>query len=130
MLAPLIVATLQAVPALGLVVLAPSAAVGDLLLDTEIVRLQQDFDSLPSRVHLVLRATLIDAATQRVVATREFDQSVAAASEDPYGGVVAANRAVQDVLEDLAGFCNETAAVWRRTRTDVPQDPAVKPARP
>jgi cholesterol transport system auxiliary component len=68
------------------------------------VRLQQDFASQPSRVHFTLRAHLVDSATRRVLAWRVFDESVAAATDDPYGGVVAANRAVQTVLEQLAGF--------------------------
>jgi cholesterol transport system auxiliary component len=87
----------------------PSAATGDLRLDTEIMRLQQGFGSRPSRVRFTLRAYLVDNRTRRALAWREFDESVAAASEDPYGGVVAANRAVQAALEHLARFCTEAA---------------------
>jgi phospholipid/cholesterol/gamma-HCH transport system permease protein len=39
---------------------------------------------------------------------------VAAATEDPYGGVASANRAVQSVLEQLAGFCT-TVVVQSQT---------------
>ena len=89
-----------------------TAAVGDMRLDTEILRLQQNFDGQPSRVRFTLRATMVNNVTRAVLALREFDATVAAASDDPYGGVVAANRAVQTVLEQLAGFCAETAGYW------------------
>ena len=112
MLAPLIVAAVENSGAFRAVVLTPSAAAGDLRLDTEIVRLQHDFSSQPSRVRFTLRAYIVDNTTRRVLAWREFDETVTAASEDPYGGVVAANRAVQSVLEQLASFCAEAAGNW------------------
>ena len=115
MLAPLIVAAVENTGAFRAVVLTPSAAAGDLRLDTEIVRLQHEFQTQPSRVRFTLRAYLVDDRTRRVLAWREFDAAVPAASEDPYGGVLAANRAVQTVLENLATFCAETA---RSARTE------------
>ena len=109
MLTPLLVAAVEATGAFRAVVLTPSAAAGDLRLDTEIIRLQHEFQSQPSRVRFTLRAYLIDDKTRRVLAWREFDAEVAAASENPYGGVVAANRAVRTVLGELAAFCAEAA---------------------
>ena len=114
MLAPLIVAAVENSGAFRAVVLTPSAAAGDLRLDTEIMRLQHDFGSQPSRVRFTLRAYIVDNTTRHVLAWREFDESVAAASEDPYGGVVAANRAVQSVLQQLASYCAEAAGKWRQ----------------
>ena len=112
MLAPLIVAAVENTRAFRAVVLTPSAATGDLRVDTEIVRLQHEFGSQPSRVRFTLRAYVVDNSTRRVLAWREFDETVAAASETPYGGIVAANRAVQTVLARLASFCAGTAANW------------------
>ncbi len=109
MLTPLLVAAISNTGTFRAVVLTPSAAVGDLRLDTEIIRLQHEFGALPSHVRFTLRAYLVDNKTRKVVAWREFDTIVAAASEDPYGGVVAANRAVEIVLERLAIFCTEEA---------------------
>jgi len=113
MLAPLIVAAIENVGAFRAVVLGPGVAAGDLRLDTEIMQLEQDFVDQPSRVRFTLRAYIVDDATRRVIAWRQFDETVAAASEDPYGGVVAANRAVQIVLEKLASFCAEAAGSWQ-----------------
>ena len=112
MLAPLIVAAVENTRAFRAVVLTPSAATGDLRVDTEIVRLQHEFGSPPSRVRFTLRAYIVDNTTRRVLAWREFDEAVAAASETPYGGIVAANQAVQTVLAGLASFSAETAANW------------------
>lgn len=105
MLAPLIVAAIEKTGAFHAVAHAPSSALGDMRLDTEIIRLQQVFLQSPSRVHFTLRATLVDSATRRVLATREFDGYATALSENPYGGVLAANKVVASVLDELAAFC-------------------------
>lgn len=112
MLAPLVLAALHDSGAFRAVVLTPSAAAADLRLDTGIVRLQHEFLDKPSRVRFTLRATLVDERSRRVVAWREFDETVPAGSEDPYGGVVAANLAVQAVLAKLAAFCAEHARTF------------------
>jgi len=109
MIAPLVVAALEDSGAFRAVVLTPSAAAADMRLDTGIVRLQHEFLGKPSRVRFTLRATLVEERSRRVIAWREFDETVPADSEDPYGGVVAANRAVQAVLAKLAAFCAEHA---------------------
>lgn len=113
MLAPLIVAAVESSGAFRAVVQMPSPAAGEMRLDTEILRLQHEFSSTPSRVRFTLRAYLVESVTRRVIASREFDAAVPASSEDPQGGVVAANRAVQTVLENLSAFCAEAARAAR-----------------
>jgi len=114
MLAPLIVAEVRRSSAFHAVVLTPSPAAGDIRLDTEVVRLQQSFVGETSQVNFTLHAYVVDNTTRKVLASREFNETVAAASDDPYGGVVAANRAVQTVLEQLARFCAEAAGSLKR----------------
>lgn len=109
MLAPLLVQTLERSGAFRAVVFAPSAVSSGLRLDTEIVRLQQDFSVQPSRVQLTLSAQLIDIGARRVIASAEFDETENAATEDAYGGVLAANRAVERLLARLTAFCTEHA---------------------
>ena len=104
MLGTLLVAALQNSGAFGAVVLAPGTAVGEMRLETEIIRLQHEFQTTPSRVHFTLRATLLDEKTRRVMAWREFDATVPSTTDDPYGGVRAANSAVQGVLAELTAF--------------------------
>ena len=107
MLTPLIVRAVERTGAFQAVLAAPTAASSRFRLDTENIRLQQDFSASPSRVRLTLRAVLIDTTTKAVVARREFDASVASKSEDTYGGVVAAQAVSQRVLTELAAFCAE-----------------------
>jgi cholesterol transport system auxiliary component len=109
MLSTLILNALDTYSVFQAVLPSSSAAGGELRLDTELVRLQQNFDSQPSRVRFTLRVSLLDGATRAVIASREFDETVAAPSDDPYGGVVAANRAVQIVLVQVANFCADVA---------------------
>jgi len=105
MLAPMLLRALERGGTFRAVLAAPAAAAGDYRLDTELIRLQQDFSATPSRVRLTLRAVLVDTATRRAMAAREFDLSLPAPSEDTYGGVRAANQAAQQLLGELAAFC-------------------------
>lgn len=105
LLAPLLVRALQDSAGFRAVVLAPSAAAGGWLLETELTRLQQDFTTQPSQVRLSLRAVLLDGSTRQVIAWREFDARVDATSDDPVAGVQAAQQALQQVLQQLRAFC-------------------------
>lgn len=114
MLGPLLVAALENTNTFGAVVLMPASAAGELRLNTELVRLQQNFQTQPSRVQVAVRVHLMDDRTRKVLQWREFKAEVAAASETPQGGVVAANAAIQKVLADVALFLS--------TRTAMPHD--------
>ncbi len=111
MLAPLLVRALQGSAAFRVVLLAPSAAVGGWRLETELIRLQQDFSSRPSQVRLSLRAVLLDSGTRQAIAWRDFDLSVPAAGDDPVAGVLAAHQATEGVLAAVAAFCAEQAGL-------------------
>lgn len=104
MLGPLLVRALE--QRTGFRAVAPAAGMvkGDLRLDTEIILLQQEFTTSPSRLHLRLRAQLVEASSRRVVAARVFEAFEDAPSDDPYGGVVAANRVLPRLLEQIAEF--------------------------
>lgn len=105
MLAPLLVQALEQSGKFRAVVQAPGAVSADLRVDVEVVRLFQDFESQPSRIRFTVRAQLVDLRSRRVLATRELDEVENAPSEDPYGGVVAANRALARLLDRLTDFC-------------------------
>jgi cholesterol transport system auxiliary component len=111
MLGPLIAQALEQSGGFRAVVQAPSLAAASLRLDTELVRLQQDFSEPPSRVRLTVRAQLLDAEGRRVLAAAEFDETELASSDDPYGGVLAANRALARLLARLAEFCAQAPGV-------------------
>ena len=60
--------------------------------------------TLSCRPRVTLRATLVEDRSRRVLAWREFDTVIPAATDDPYGGVTAASAAVQEALQQLAMF--------------------------
>lgn len=105
MLTPMLVSALERSGGFRAVLAAPSAGMGQVRLSTEIVRLQQEFMGAPSKVRFTLRARLIEDGTRSVIATREFEAVADAPSENPYGGVQAANVAVSKVMDELAQFC-------------------------
>ena len=80
-----------------------------LRLETEITTLQQEFIVAPSRVRFTLRAQLVDVADHRIVATTDLEAVEESPSDDPYGGVVAANQAVHRLLRELTTWCEKYA---------------------
>jgi len=116
MLSPLILTATRNSGAFRAVVHAPSSANGDLRLDTEVLQIQQEFFGEPSQVRFALRADLVEEGSRRIIASREFVVVEAAPAATPYGGVLAANRAVHSVLESLAAFCVEAAGQWQLKR--------------
>ncbi len=124
MLGPLLVRALGRSGAFEAVTDAGSGADAELRLETELVRLQHEFTARPSRVRLTLRVQLSDRA-RHVLGVREIEAIEEAPSEDPYGGVVAANRAVQEALEGVVSFCTERAAE-REARPSYPLQPPAR----
>lgn len=113
MLGPLMVAALDRAGLFRAVVATPTSASADLRLDTEIVRLQHEFATTPSRVRLTLRTTLTDNTTRQVLAQIDLDHRADASSADAYGGVVAANQATRSMLQALAAFCSQAVESWQ-----------------
>lgn len=105
MVYPLLLHTLEQSGAYRAVVRSGSEIPADLRLDIELIRLEQDFTSRPSRVRITLQAQLTDVRNNRVLAMRQFEGAENSGSEDAYGGVIAANRLVQRVLAEVAEFC-------------------------
>lgn len=110
MLAPVVARALAQDGRFSAVVPLSAQVVADLRLDTEIVRLVQDFGTSPSRVELTMRAQLVDLRGRRVVAAREMTELETAAIDDAAGGAAAADRALARMLRRLADFCAESAA--------------------
>jgi cholesterol transport system auxiliary component len=115
LLAPLLLRALQQAGGFRVVLPAASAAAvasGGWRLETELLRLQQDFGSQPSQVRISLRAVLLDGSTRQALAWREFDVRVAATADDPVAGAQAAHEATRRLLAELVAFCAEQ---WRAT---------------
>lgn len=103
MLQPLIVQTLQDTCHYHAIVSPPFAGNYDLVLNTQLLNLYQDFKCKPSVVRLGIRVQLLDTSGH-VIATRQFCINTIAPCDNPYGGVIAANQAVACFLAQLAKF--------------------------
>jgi cholesterol transport system auxiliary component len=111
MLSPLIVEALQRGGGFSAVIATPTSAVGQVQLDTQVVRLQHELEGGPGRVRFTLRATLVDrrGAQQRVLA-RDFEATAPTPADNAAGAAQAAQAAVKDVLGQLAAFCAASAS--------------------
>lgn len=98
MLTPLLLRSLETTGLWRIVVPMPTTLRGDYQLDTSGLMIQQEFLQQPSRTRVQLRAQLTDVKAQRVMGARSFEALEPAPTDDAYGGVLAANRAVATVL--------------------------------
>jgi len=94
-------------------VFSDSAGVDETLrLDSELVELVQAFDASSSQLRVTIRFDLIDVA-QRAILLSETISASEPAARDPYSGVVAANAAVQRVLDQLVARLHQPVASLR-----------------
>ena len=89
------------------VVLMPSSVSGDYRLDPYGFAVQHEFLQQPSRVRVVARAQLVDLKQSMIVGMQNFEVIEPAPSENAYGGVLAANRAVATLLDQIASWLRE-----------------------
>lgn len=104
MLAPLMVTSLQNSHQFKAVV--DDSYNGDVTyrLETRLLQLNQSFLKRPSEVSLVVMAYLIDDRSNRVLRSKRFVLKAKAPSDSPNGGVLAANQATRDFLNQLQRF--------------------------
>lgn len=102
--ADLLRARLEAERSFATVVAAGGHVRGDLLLDTELVEFYHDASSAPGRVHVVLRAELVDLRRRTLVGRILLEQRVEAASYDASGAAAAFDVASGRALDDLVAW--------------------------
>jgi cholesterol transport system auxiliary component len=105
MLQPLVVQTLQNTHHFRTVSSTVGVGQFDYMLTSQLVKFQQDFVNGRSVFRLTLQVQLIRSATNAIIASKEFVIVEPAPENNPYGGVVAANRAADRMLRELARFC-------------------------
>ncbi len=76
----------------------------DYRLDSQLLMLQQNFIKRPSTLFLVIKVVLNDAKNHTVVASKIFQYRIPCNMDTPYGGVLAANKAVRLFTEDTVKF--------------------------
>jgi cholesterol transport system auxiliary component len=113
LLAPLIAACLVQAGRFAAVALGPTSVAAEWRLDTDIEYFQQEFTKSPSQFRVGLHVQLVDLRTGAIVGQRYFERVEAAPSEDPYGGVMAANRVLGVTLQEVARW---TVSETRRRR--------------
>src|SRR3990167_4914830 len=79
------------------VVTPPFSGQATYQLNTQLLALQQEFMQPVSQVRLRVSATLIQIATGEVVASRVFESVQPAADNNPYSGVLATNKAANQI---------------------------------
>lgn len=104
MFTPLLVHSLARNGAWGAVMSLPGPVRGDFRLDSHGLAVQQEFLQQPSRVRVTVRMQLVDLKESRIVGMRRFETMEDAPSEDAYGGVVAANRAMAAMLDQIGAW--------------------------
>jgi len=101
MIGTLLVQALEKSGLWRVVVPIPGSVRGDYRLDTQELVLQQEFLQHPSQVRVGFRLQLVELRGQVVVGTRRFEAVENAPTDDAYGGVLSANRAVASLLDQV-----------------------------
>ncbi|MCS6302084.1 MAG: membrane integrity-associated transporter subunit PqiC [Nitrospira sp.] len=107
MFTPLMVQALNRNGAWRAVIPLPSSIRGDYRLDTHGFLLQHEFLQQPSRVRVMVRTQLVDLKESTILSTRAFEVVENTASENPYGGVQAANRAIAGLLDQIGSWLRQ-----------------------
>ena len=79
----------------------------DYRLDSQLLMMQQNFTHKPSQLFLVMKLVLNDVSNTKLIASKIFQYRIPCSSETPYGGVLAANKAVRLFTQDAVKFVSE-----------------------
>ena len=104
MLLPILVRAFESTGVFKAVVSPPSPVLADVRVDVDVIRLQQEFMTMPSRVRLITRIKVVEMKSGHVLETRLFEALEPASSENAAGAARAANAAVQKVLGEMVPF--------------------------
>lgn len=110
MLSPLLARALQTSGLFKAAVESPAPIDAQLRLESEVLELRQVFRAGDSKIQLRLKANLFDLANSRLVASQVFSVSEPAPTRDPYGGVIAANRATDRIFQEIVAFLADELA--------------------
>ncbi|MCK8515601.1 ABC-type transport auxiliary lipoprotein family protein [Methylonatrum kenyense] len=102
MMHPALIDGLQALGPFEHVVDATAGIATRFRLDVELARLEQDFRQQPSEIRLDLRVRLLDRRGRDILLSERIVHTEPAESDDPKGGVAAANRALEAVVRQLS----------------------------
>lgn len=107
MLTPLLVQALEQTGYWRAIVPMPTSVRGNHRVDIDQLALVQNFLQKPSQVRVALRIQIIKLPEYLVLGTRLFEVAEEASTDDAYGGAVAANRAVERLVQEVAGWLSD-----------------------
>jgi len=108
MLQPMIIQTLRRTHYFNLVGNSASLSQYNYVLYTHLLLLQEDFSRTPHLLHFVLRAEVVNASTNEILASKDLSADEFIARNDTYTGVIATNRAAARIMNQLAAFAVKT----------------------
>ena len=104
MFLPVLSSTIRQMNVFKSVISSPYAGFSNYTLNTTIETMQQEFYQPVSQVRMVVLASLVDNASQKVIATQRFIAVVPAPGNDAYAGVLATNAAAGQLSDKIAMF--------------------------
>lgn len=104
MITPLIAQSLEHSNFFFAVASGPDADKTDYRLDTQIIDFKQNFLIKPSQVDLVIQVYLTHVDDNRLISSQTFVMHTQCQSNNPYGGVVAANKTLQAFTKQLTNY--------------------------
>jgi cholesterol transport system auxiliary component len=110
MLEPVVAQAMEASGLFRAVVDTTSSVPADYRLDLNLLVVQHEFHTARSQGNMVIRAQLNSLATNAIIGTRVFQGTATAPSENPYGGVLAINIVLENILVELVTWVAESIA--------------------
>ena len=107
MMEPLVVQALESSGLFAAVVDVSSSVSARLRVDIDLLVLQHEFHVEPSQGRIVVRVQLHDLDTSQVLGTRVLQAERPAPTENAYGGALALNLALEDILGELIDWIND-----------------------
>lgn len=104
MLFPLMIQSLQRSGYFYAVTSGPNSELTDYRIDTQLIELDQNFLRKPSQIQLVIKVVLSKVSDNRTIASRVISKQIPCPTDNPYGGVIAANRAVEAFTAEMTDF--------------------------
>lgn len=99
MLYPLLIQSLQASHHFHAVIAGYWADSADYRIDSQILEFKQDFTTVPSQFHFKAKVTITQMDANQILLTKILSYNVRCNADNPYGGVVAANRSTLEFTQ-------------------------------
>lgn len=105
MVLPILAQSLEKTGAFKAVVVAPYLGKYDYVLNTQIIKIQQNYlNNSQGYFELVIQAQLVRVSNGATIATKQFSVNTLIGAPSPYNGVLAANEAMARALIQICQF--------------------------